>query len=149
MGSNLGNRLENLRCAKLRLEKQISNCVYSSIYESAALLPSGATEEWNLPFLNLVMRGETEMEPLPLLHFLKEIEKIIGRQDRGHWAPREIDLDILIYEDIAMQTAELTLPHPQMKARSFVMVPLAEISSEFHAEPDAELRKREDLCLHS
>jgi 2-amino-4-hydroxy-6-hydroxymethyldihydropteridine diphosphokinase len=127
LGSNVGDRRENLRRAEKALRAGLTDCVFSSVHESAALLPEGAGQEWDLPFLNSVMSGKTELEPLAVLTWLKQIEQEIGRQDRGHWSPREIDLDLLMYDDVVMQTEVLTLPHPEMHKRDFVMIPLKEI----------------------
>lgn len=127
MGSNCGDREEYLRRAEEALRAGLSDCVFSSIHESEALLPEGADTAWNMPFLNRVMGGKTKREPLAVLHWLKQIERDLGRQPRGHWGPREIDLDLLLYDDLVMQSEVLTLPHPEMHKRDFVMLPLAEI----------------------
>ena len=79
-------------------------------------------------FLNGVAAIQTNLSPLSLLHTLKDIETAIGRQHRIRWGPREIDLDLLIYEDLCIQTEKLVVPHPEMHLRRFVLVPLAEIA---------------------
>lgn len=146
LGSNCGDSFENLKAAKLAMSARMRNIQCSSVFESPALLPENAPAEWDIPFLNAVIAAETELPPLALLEFLKSIEQQLGRQNRGHWGPREIDLDILWMENIAMQTDTLTLPHKEMQKRDFVMVPLAEVS-DFAAPAAHSLFKREDLCL--
>ena len=79
-------------------------------------------------FLNGVAAIQTSLSPLSLLHTLKDIETAVGRQHRIRWGPREIDLDILIYGDLCLQTEKLIVPHPRMHLRGFVLVPLAEIA---------------------
>ena len=79
-------------------------------------------------FLNGVVAIETCLSPHTLLHTLKQIETDVGREHRTRWSQREIDLDILIYGDICLQTPNLTVPHPEMHLRRFVLVPLAEIA---------------------
>ena len=100
----------------------------SSLYETE---PEGPAQP---PFLNSVCRIETGLEPPSLLRFLKDLEHEIGRRPGGkRWGPRPIDLDILLYEDRVLEGEELTVPHPRMSERAFVLVPLAEIA------PDARL----------
>ena len=82
------------------------------------------------PFVNLCIAVETTLAPLALLGRTQEIERVFGR-DRAHerrWGPRSLDIDILSYDDLALDTPDLTLPHPRMFERAFVLVPLAEIA---------------------
>lgn len=99
-----------------------------------ALSPVYETEPWGFEeqpnFLNQVIQAETDLEPHELLDFLKELEKHMGRQQTIRYGPRVIDLDILFYDDLVIETPELTIPHPNMTKRSFVLVPLAEIAPE-------------------
>lgn len=146
LGSNYGDRFTNLCAARDALKMQISILQCSSVYESPALLPENAPIEWDVPFLNAVIAAKTDLEPLALLAFVKNIEQQLGRQNRGHWSPREIDIDILWMEGVEVQTETLTIPHKEMLKRDFVMVPLSEISH--HSQPATHtLTKREDLCL--
>jgi 2-amino-4-hydroxy-6-hydroxymethyldihydropteridine diphosphokinase len=82
-------------------------------------------------FLNACVVVETTLAPLELLFELKEIEQALGRKKRDRWGPREIDLDILLYEDIEMEDESLSIPHPLMGERAFVLVPLATIAPDF------------------
>ena len=127
LGTNLGNRLENIQQAIETIQQQCMILSQSSIYE---------TEPWgvkNQPqFLNAVIRIETKLEPPELLNFLLNIETRMGRnrskeQKNG---PRVIDLDILLYNHLELQSEQLTIPHPRMKERAFVLIPLYEICKE-------------------
>jgi 2-amino-4-hydroxy-6-hydroxymethyldihydropteridine diphosphokinase/dihydropteroate synthase len=129
LGSNYGDRLEHLTKAVNRLTKTAITAVETSnIYESVAVLKSGSPDTWNQKFLNMAIRGETHLSPSELLKQIKMIEKELGRQDRGVWAPREIDIDILAYDDLAIDNDELTIPHKHLYTRPFALVPLAELA---------------------
>jgi len=123
LGSNLGDRLANLRTAISFLSPKIQAQSHSSVYE---------TEPWGYSdqpaFLNLVTKANTSLDPFDLLAFLKEIEVSIGRQETFRFGPRLIDLDILFYDDLVLDTPNLTIPHLRMTERAFVLVPLAEIA---------------------
>jgi len=125
MGSNLGDRLRYLKKAieKIGESKRISVINISSIYETE---PVG--NENQPRFLNLVIEVQTSLDPLPLLERLLAIEKEMGRKREDRWGPRNIDIDILIYDDLVMESDQLTIPHPRMHQRKFVLVPLAEIA---------------------
>jgi 2-amino-4-hydroxy-6-hydroxymethyldihydropteridine diphosphokinase len=132
LGSNLGNREENLAAARAALiAYDITEIATSSIRETPALMPPNAPAEWNIPFLNQVIAIETHHTPDDLLVCLKHIESELGRNQRAHWAPREIDLDIVAFDDVLMVTDHLTLPHPQMDLRRFVLEPIAEIAPQW------------------
>lgn len=128
LGSNLGDREGFLKTAVAELDRNpgIRVTAVSSIYETE---PVGyLDQDW---FLNLVIRVETSLEPLELLHQLQGIEKAMGRKRMVRWGPRVIDLDLLLYDGLALTTPELELPHPRMYQRNFVMVPLNEIAPDF------------------
>jgi 2-amino-4-hydroxy-6-hydroxymethyldihydropteridine diphosphokinase len=131
LGSNLasawGDREENLYEAVRRAERLGEVLAVSSFVDTA---PVGNTEQPR--FLNGAMLLATDREPLELLRGLLAIERAMGR-DRGKVAakgPRTIDLDLLLMEDVVIETAELTLPHPALAERRFVLEPLAEIAEE-------------------
>ncbi len=129
LGSNLGNREAYLAQAlSAMVAYDITLLAVSSIHETPALMPPGAPEEWNVPYLNQVARVETHHTPEDLLACLKHIEEELGRTPRARWAPREIDLDILAYNDLLIVTDSLVLPHPHMDTRPFVLKPLMEIA---------------------
>ena len=129
LGSNLGNRGENLRKAIEALAPHVAVQKKSSIYES---VPQGVGPQ---PlYLNMVIAGETKLLPLLLLGQLKKIEAGLGRGENTHNLPRPIDLDIIFYGDTVMDLPELTLPHPRMHERAFVLAPLGELAL-FHMHP--------------
>ncbi len=132
LGSNLGDRELYFKKAYTALNAAgITILKFSSVIEVPALLPAGAPAEWNMPFLNQVIEVETSQTAEILLVMLKAIEKELGRQDRGHWSPREIDLDLIAYHDDVMSTPSLTVPHPRLHERAFVLKPLAEIAPDW------------------
>ena len=123
LGSNLGDRIGNLRSAVERLSQKMTIKKVSSVYETEPVY----YEEQPL-YLNAVLSAVTELDPADLLHFVKGIESDMGRQPSFRNAPRLIDIDILFYGDRVVQTKELTLPHPGIAERAFVLAPLAEIA---------------------
>lgn len=130
MGGNLGDRQATLRAAitMLELEDRIEVLNVSKLVETA---PQGGPPGQG-PYLNGAAEIETDLSPHELLGVLKRIEASLGR-DRRHeqrWGPRTCDLDILLIGQRVIETDELTIPHPQMHRRRFVLGPLAEISPE-------------------
>ena len=123
LGSNLGDRAANLAKAREMLGKDIRVLKCSSIYQTT---PWGYSEQED--FYNQVMECETELTPKGLLRRLKGIEKRIGRKKTFRNGPRVIDLDIIFYDDLIMDSRRLIIPHPGMHERAFVLVPLAEIN---------------------
>ncbi len=124
-GSNMGKRFAYINQAlRWLLEADgVSLIRASSLYETE---PVGyEAQDW---FLNGVLAIETSLLPHPLLDVLRNIEKRIGRSQRIRWGPREIDLDLLIYEQCCINTPDLIVPHPEMHRRRFVLIPFAEIS---------------------
>lgn len=124
LGSNLGDRKAQLQEAVrlLQLNPSISNLRMSSIYETA---PVGYLDQH--AFLNLVVRLETSLSPLELLDVCQEIEQALYRERLVRWGPRTVDLDILLYGQEQLTTERLTIPHPHMYERAFVLVPLREL----------------------
>ncbi len=128
LGTNLGNRLANLQNALIALPPKVTPDICSSIYESE---PWGYSDQPQ--FLNQVISAHTDLEPLPLLTFLKDIELRLGRRETFRFGPRLIDLDILFYDDLVLDTPTLTIPHPRIAERAFILIPLAEIAPDlFH-----------------
>lgn len=124
LGSNLGEREENLARAFEELEKRgvkILRC--SSIYETEPV--EIREQRW---FLNCVVEVETNFSPQQLITLLLEIERELGRRRDVKYGPRTIDLDILLYGDFVVNEPQLVIPHPKMAERRFVLVPLAEIA---------------------
>jgi 2-amino-4-hydroxy-6-hydroxymethyldihydropteridine diphosphokinase len=127
LGSNIGDRLSYLKKAGNELDrlKGFKILSWSSIMETS---PVGVKDQNN--YLNVVLLAETNIPPLQLLKELKTIEKNLGRKERSRWAEREIDIDILTYEGVEMETEELTLPHKELTNRLFALKGCAELVSE-------------------
>ncbi len=125
LGSNLGDRLNNLHNAVVKLAPKVTLVTQSSIYE---------TEPWGYSdqpaFLNQIIKAETDLDPFDLLGFIKGIEVLLGRQETFRFGPRIIDIDILFYDDLVLDTPKLTIPHPRINERAFVLIPLIEIAPE-------------------
>lgn len=127
LGSNVGNRNDNLKKAVEMLEShsRIKVIKRSSIYETA---PVGYVNQPD--FLNAVVKIETALSPRELIKVTKGVEEELKRKRKTKWGPRTIDLDILIYDDVVMDEPHLKLPHPEIVNRAFVLVPLYEIAAE-------------------
>jgi 2-amino-4-hydroxy-6-hydroxymethyldihydropteridine diphosphokinase len=125
LGSNMGDRAENISNAIRMLRKLLRFQRISPRYDTA---PVGNTNQPR--FLNLVCRVTTGFSPFDLLKFVKDIEKKMGRKPGPSNFPRPIDIDILFYDDLVMDTPELTIPHPRLTERAFVLAPLADIAPE-------------------
>jgi len=125
LGTNLGDRFANLMAAIAALPPTIRVLSQSPVYETP---PWGLTSQ--PAFLNMVLKGETDLVPLALLVHLKRLETKLGRQPAVHWGPRLIDMDILFYDELILNTPELIIPHPHLHDRAFVLIPLADL------EPD-------------
>lgn len=124
-GSNVGDRKKHIEDALEFLTKNpsIEITSVSSLYETE---PVGyKDQDW---FLNGVVKIETELSPQDLLTFVKTVESEVGRRKTFRWGPREIDLDILLYDQECIDTPDLVIPHPRMHEREFVLIPLTEIA---------------------
>ena len=129
LGTNLGDKRDNLLTAVDHIEEKIGKVTsLSSFYE---------TEPWGFKsdnsFLNAALCVETSLEPVAILHIIKEIEVEMGRTQKSVnkvYSDRPIDIDILLYDDMIIKTEELTIPHPLMTERDFVMKPLVEIAGD-------------------
>lgn len=139
LGSNKGDRMDNMRKALQLLVPFMEIGKVSRVYESMPMYK----EDQNL-FLNAALRGRTSLAPKDLFERVKEVERAVGRTEEERNGPREIDIDILLYDDLVHNTPELTIPHPRMHERLFVMVPLEEIAPlvehPIHRQPVIELR---------
>lgn len=125
LGSNLGDRRKNIEEAikLIAQRKDIKVREVSSLYETEPVGYEG--QRW---FINGALKVETTLKPEELLGALKEIEKAVGRVGSSRWGPRVIDLDILLYDDKKIKDKDLIIPHPEMHRRTFVLIPLAEIT---------------------
>ena len=123
LGTNLGDRLANLRAAIEALPPAAIVLAESPVYETP---PWGLTDQ--PAFLNMAVKAKTRLEPEALLATLKRIEQELGRTPAVRWGPRVIDMDILFYDDLVLETPEATIPHPRLHERAFVLVPLADVA---------------------
>ena len=126
LGSNLGQREENLRQAVAHVGALMAVTAVSAVYETP---PWGVTEQPD--FLNICLAGETTLPPPLLLTALKAIETRMGRQPTYRWGPRLIDIDLLFYGDWVVADPDLIIPHPRLVERAFVLAPLADIAPDF------------------
>ncbi|AUW63759.1 MULTISPECIES: 2-amino-4-hydroxy-6-hydroxymethyldihydropteridine diphosphokinase [Staphylococcus] len=127
LGSNIGDRKQQLLKAidLIGNIKGIKVTKQSSIYETA---PIGYTDQPN--FLNLCLEIETELSPQQLLKHCLDIEQQLHRVREIRWGPRTLDIDILLYSDNIIETDNLSIPHPRMQERAFVLIPLNDIASD-------------------
>jgi len=125
LGTNLGDRLFNLRSAIRALPPEVRVLAESHIYETP---PWGYVDQ--PPFLNMALKAETELAPPVLLAHLKEIESHLGRAPTFRYGPRQIDIDILFYDDLIVDEDGLVIPHPLVHERAFVLVPLADVAAD-------------------
>lgn len=130
LGSNLGDRLKQLRDAARLIEsfKGIKIEKISSVYETE---PVGNVPQEN--FYNLVIKIKTDLLPYRLLEIAQIVERQFGRKREARWGPRTLDIDILLYDSVVINEKDLIIPHPEMCNRAFVLVPLLEI------EPDLKM----------
>ncbi len=122
LGTNLADRFANLQAALAALPPAVKILQSSPIYETE---PWGVTDQ--PAFLNMVIQGETRLSPTDLLSHLKRLEKDLGRLPSIRYGPRLIDIDILFYNELVLNSPELTIPHPHLQERAFVLVPLADL----------------------
>ena len=126
LGTNLGDRLANLRKALRALAPGVRILSESRVYET----PAWGYED-QPPFLNMAVKAETDLDPHPLLTRLKDLERELGRTPTFRWGPRLIDIDILFYNDLILELPDLIIPHPRLQERAFVLVPLRDIAPDF------------------
>jgi 2-amino-4-hydroxy-6-hydroxymethyldihydropteridine diphosphokinase len=124
LGTNLGDRLVNLRTALGAFPPEVVVAAKSKIYET----PAWGFED-QPAFLNMVIRAETDLTPEFLLKHIKQLETRLGREPSFRWGPRLIDIDMLFYDELVMNAPpQLVIPHPRLHERAFVLVPLAELA---------------------
>lgn len=123
LGTNLGNRKKNLAAARNALSPQVILLEASPIYETK---PWGYSNQPD--FLNQVVKTQTKLNPLDLLAYLKQCEVSLGRIPSFKYGPRLVDMDILFFDDLILETPALTIPHPEIPKRAFVLAPLTDIA---------------------
>ncbi|ABD45103.1 2-amino-4-hydroxy-6-hydroxymethyldihydropteridine diphosphokinase [Ehrlichia chaffeensis str. Heartland] len=129
LGSNCGNMLAYIKSAINMLPLHNKN--YSYLYKTPALLPENAADHWDTPYLNMVVSGYTNLSSSAMLERIKSIEKMLGRINHQRWAPRPIDIDIILWGNKVVDSQTLSIPHQQMHCRDFVLVPLCDIYARF------------------
>jgi 2-amino-4-hydroxy-6-hydroxymethyldihydropteridine diphosphokinase len=128
LGGNLGDRTANLQAAINRLQAggHLRVKALSPLYETA---PVGYADQPD--FLNMALEAETDLAPLDLLAYLKEVETALGRQPNFRNGPRPIDLDLIFYDDLALDEPTLQIPHPRLRGRGFVLKPLNDLAPDY------------------
>lgn len=133
LGSNIGDRKSYLDQAINKLEKnlELKNIKSSKVLINKALLLPNSPKEWDIDFFNIAVSADIDLEkfpPLKILEVIKKIEIALGRQSRGKWAPREIDIDIAAIENLKFNyEKKLNIPHPELFNRDFFMTTINEI----------------------
>jgi len=132
LGSNIGDRAKNIEDAVgfLKQELALTSVKKSFLMQNPAMLPKDAPQDWDKEFLNLAISGDINLNKFPpsnILSIIKQIEKNIGRIDRGNWSPREIDIDIALIQGIKLNSKELCIPHQSLTQREFFILPIANI----------------------
>ena len=142
LGSNLGDRLSNLRQAISSLTPQMEVKARSQVYQTP---PWGFEDQPT--FLNQAVKGTTYLDPEPLLKHLKRLELALGRQASFPNGPRSIDIDILFYDDLVLNKPSVVIPHPRLQERGFVLLPLMDIDPELvHPVSGKTVREMAALC---
>lgn len=142
LGTNLGDRAANLKQAVASLPPQMTIKAKSDVYETP---PWGYTDQE--PFLNQAVKATTYLEAEPLLKHLKRLEVALGRKATFRYGPRLIDIDILFYDDLVLETPALVLPHPHVHERGFVLMPLMDIAPDLvHPASGRSVREMIALC---
>ena len=137
LGSNLGDRLANLRSAVDGMPAFMQVEAVSPVYETAPMYDTDQDA-----YLNMAVTGLTGLEPRPLLDALKALERRIGRVRSRRYGPRSIDLDIIFYEDRIVREPGLEIPHPRLAERAFVLAPAVDIAPNWrHPECGRSVRK--------
>jgi len=139
LGSNMGDRDALLRAALARLSDVVRVTRVSSVWDTAPMLVTDQPR-----FHNAVAEGWTRLDPLALLRAIKRIERELGRVPGPRYGPRPVDIDILLYDDLMLETPELTIPHARLAERAFALAPLAEIAP--HAWHPGLKREAKDLA---
>jgi 2-amino-4-hydroxy-6-hydroxymethyldihydropteridine diphosphokinase len=122
LGSNVGDSPANIAQAVKLLGTSVTAIKQAPMYLSKAV---GYTNQAD--FFNTALAGRTALSPEALLDFIKAVEQQVGRTPSFHWGPREIDIDLVFYDDLVKQTEKLTIPHPRFQERDFVLQPLADL----------------------
>lgn len=127
LGSNLGNSIANIEQAIHLLKKHLHTVTRANLYSSKAV---GYTDQPD--FRNTAIKARTDLTPMELLEFIKSVEQEVGRISRFRWGPREIDIDIILYDILILDSDVLKIPHPEYLKRDFVIQPLMDINPKLY-----------------
>ena len=142
LGTNLGDRLGNLKQAISALTPQVDVKAKSAVYETP---PWGYEDQPK--FLNQVIKARTYLDPEPLLKHLKRLELALGRQASFPNGPRSIDIDLLFYDDLVLNKPSIVIPHPRLHERGFVLLPLLDLDPDLvHPVHQKSVREMAALC---
>ncbi len=133
LGSNMGRSKENILLAISRLSEKVTDIKVAPFYVSKAV---GYTNQPD--FINTAIRATTHLSPFELLKYVKTTEKKVGRIERFRWGPREIDIDIIFYDNQILNSENLVLPHPHFRARDFVLQPIIDLNPQL-SDPVSKL----------
>ena len=126
LGSNIENRKQHIETAIDLLREKVHDIVVAPLYETK---PRYFEDQQN--FFNTVLRGFTDLKPRELLQYTQTVQQEVGRVERFRNGPREIDIDILVYDQIVYKDKDLEIPHPRLRERDFVLQPFADINPDF------------------
>jgi 2-amino-4-hydroxy-6-hydroxymethyldihydropteridine diphosphokinase len=126
LGSNIENRKQHIETAIALLREKVQDITVAPLYETK---PQYFEDQQN--FLNTVLSGYTDLKPWELLQFTKTVQQEVGRVERFRNGPREIDIDILFYDNEVYKGEELEIPHPRLQERDFVLQPFADLNPDF------------------
>lgn len=146
----MGDRRAYLSAAVSRLSVLLGDMRQSRVFESRALLAADAPKAWDMPYLNMAVCGTSDLGVVTLLEEVKAIECDLGRQVRGVWAPREIDIDLLAMHDRVCETQELTIPHRELLNRDFALLPLVDVAPDWIYPKEGAYKgwKASDIARH-
>jgi 2-amino-4-hydroxy-6-hydroxymethyldihydropteridine diphosphokinase len=131
LGSNIGDREENIYKAINQISSFLKIDNISSIYHTSALLPKNHPNSWEKDYINIALSGFSSLNAQAILKKVKQIEKNIGRINGERWSPRLIDIDIIIAGNLIVKEENLTIPHKDSLVRDFVIFPISEIEPNF------------------
>jgi 2-amino-4-hydroxy-6-hydroxymethyldihydropteridine diphosphokinase len=140
LGSNIGDRSANLRHAvKIMSDRGVvRSAIVSDVFENPPMLPEDSLPEWNLDFFNIAVVAETDLSLSDFFDMTKQIEIECGRVIVSRWAPRIIDIDILFFDDVVIESESCIIPHKDALNRDFVMVPLVQIAADYKYPKEGE-----------
>jgi 2-amino-4-hydroxy-6-hydroxymethyldihydropteridine diphosphokinase len=140
LGSNVGDKIANLYHAINLMSSAsfIEDIIVSDTFHNPAMLPENSPPEWNLDFVNIALVADTKLSLFDFLDMIKNVEKDCGRVSSSRWSPRIIDIDIIFFDDLVIESEKCTVPHKDAINRDFVMIPLLQIAKDFRYPKEGE-----------